>query len=453
VTAGAKKADGSAAENSKEYDPCLSPSTGARDIGVSQVGNLKVIASNATPAFSTPDSGEGDIVEGTFTISSNAVVGLRRFTMTNGDAAVFSNYFSISQAPTFTRLTYTSGTNRIVADTVSAIRSGNLTLAQDPNANFNVEGKLPRGATRRVLISGTGFVRGSFASMADPLISGSKAARPQGTSAGTTAPCTGLFGSDATSVGTNGSCFGGRSSSSLVQAAYGATTTPKITFSNAGVSVNQSLTTVVRDNGTDLSMATDAGQSTHIEDPFIATNRLSAVVTIQDNAPAGPVTMTVVNPDGGTIVIPNAFIVDGVPTLDVARTGIISLNDSSIVTSSDAKIKQGQNKSGATDAIYIYGSGFFKGGSGDLRQPQVLINGTGVRVTGVEVGNRNATSPNGDNNQYDTVLRVDLAVESTAPIGKRFITVILPDGQSITGDVNGNGVADAGDVTLEVTAP
>ncbi|NBT26530.1 MAG: hypothetical protein EBT09_08280, partial [Actinobacteria bacterium] len=94
-----KKADGSASVVGQEYDPCLSPSTGARDIGVSQVGNLKVISSVATPQYTTPDSGEGDIVEGTFTISSNAVVGLRRFTMTNGDSAVFSNYFSISQAP------------------------------------------------------------------------------------------------------------------------------------------------------------------------------------------------------------------------------------------------------------------------------------------------------------------------------------------------------------------
>ena len=413
VSAGAKKADGSGASVNAEYDPCLNPSTGARDIGVSQVGNLKVVSSAATPAFTTPDSGEGDIVEGTFTISSNAVVGLRRFTMTNGDSAVFSNYFSISQAPTFTRLTYTSGTNRIVADNVSS-----TTLLSDPTANFNVEGKLPRGATRRVLISGTGFVRGSFASMIDPNISGSTAAVPGGSS-----PCTGASGA--------GTCFGQRSANLLVSAAVSATTTPKITFSNAGVSVADALTTVVYDTGTDLSMASTGTQSAAIESPFIATKRLTAVVSVTPGATAGPVTMTVTNPDGGQVIVPNAFIVDGTPTIDVTQNSLIATGAGSIVATSNASIKQGEVKAAST-AIFIYGSGFFNNGDG--RVPQVLISGTGVRVTSVRLSNVNPGTGTAlsDANQNDTVLRVELAAESTAPTGTRDITIVLPDGQSIT---------------------
>lgn len=416
VDTNGKKADGSASVVGQEYDPCLSPSTGARDIGVSQVGNLKVISSTATPAFTTPDSGEGDIVEGTFTISSNAVVGLRRFTMTNGDSAVFSNYFSISQAPTFTRVTYTSGTNRIVADNVSS-----TTLSSDPTANFNVEGKLPRGATRRVLISGTGFVRGSFASMQDPNINGSTAAVPGGSS-----PCTGLSGAASTS-----SCFGQRSANSLVSAAVLETTTPKITFSNAGVTVADPLTTVVYDTGTNLSMATTGAQSAAIESPFIATKRLTAVVTVTAGATAGPVTMTVTNPDGGQVIVPNAFIVDGTPTVDVTQNSLIATGGGSIVTTSNASIKQGEVKAAGT-SIFIYGSGFFNNGDG--RVPQVLISGTGVRVTSVRLSNVDPGTNTAllDANQNDTVLRVELAAESTAPTGTRDITIVLPDGQSIT---------------------
>lgn len=411
-----KKADGSASVVGSEYDPCLSPSTGARDIGVSQVGNLKVISSTALPPFTTPDSGEGDIVEGTFTISSNAVVGLRRFTMTNGDSAVFSNYFSISQAPTFTRLTYTSGTNRIVADNLSSTK-----LLSDPTANFNVEGKLPRGATRRVLISGTGFVRGSFASMIDPNISGSTAAVPGGSS-----PCTGLANAAATS-----SCFGQRSANGLVEAAVSATTTPKITFSNAGVSVADALTTVVYDTGIDLSMSSTGTQSAAIESPFIATKRLTAVISVTPGATAGPVTMTVTNPDGGQVIVPNAFIVDGTPTIDVTQNSLIATGGNQIVTASNASIKQGEVKKDAT-AIFIYGSGFFNNGDG--RVPQVLISGTGVRVTSVRLSNVNPGTGTSlsDANQNDTVLRVELAAESTAPTGTRDITIVLPDGQSIT---------------------
>ena len=413
VNLSAMKADGSSAENNKEYDPCLSPSTGARDIGVSQVGNLRVISSTATPAYTTPDSGEGDIVEGVFTISPTAVVGLRRFTMTNGDSAVFSNYFSISQAPTFTRLTYTSGTNRIVADSVSS-----TTLSSDPTANFNVEGKLPRGATRRVLISGSGFVRGSFASMPDPNISGASAAGPGGNS-----QCTGASGS--------GSCFGQRSANSLVSAAVSATTTPKITFSNAGVSVADALTTVVYDTGTNLSMASTGAQSTAIESPFIATRRLSAVVTVTAGATAGPVTMTVTNPDGGQVIVPNAFVVNGTPTIDVTQNSIIATGGGSIVTTSNASIKQGEVKAAGT-SVFIYGSGFFNNGDG--RVPQVLISGTGVRVTSVRLSNVDPGSNTtlSDANHNDTVLRVELAAESTAPTGTRDITIVLPDGQSIT---------------------
>jgi hypothetical protein len=450
VTAGKKKADGSAAVAGSEFDPCLNPLTGARDVGITQVGNLRVITSSsitaANPFGSTPDNGQGNIVEGDFVISPTAVVSLRRFTMVNGDAAVFSNYFSISQAPTFTRATYTSGTNRIVADTVAAIGTGGFggsILSSDKNANFNVEGRLPRGATRRVLISGTGFVRGSFAPMADPNVAGSVDAVTQTTQA--TAACSGLSADNpGASGGANGSCFGQRSNNSLVSALVSVTTTPRITFSNSGVSLAgdadkdgfSDLTTVVPDAATDLSMATTTTQSAVVEHPFLATNRLTAVVQVAPGAIAGPVTMTITNPDGGKVIVPNAFIVDGVPTVNVTRDAAITASESSavsaatgvpagIVRTSTATIKQGEAKAGTTN-IYIYGSGFF--GS-----PQVSVSGTGVRVTKVTLGVAPVSNPGtNDAEMYDTVMRVEVTAESTAPTGTRDITIVLPDGQSVT---------------------
>ena len=128
--------------------------------------------------------------------------------------------------------------------------------------------------------------------------------------------------------------------------------------------------------------------------------------------------------------MPSAFIVDGVPTIDVTRDGVIAPVTSSglVVNVSNASIKQGQVKD-TGNAIFIYGSGFFGA-------PQVSISGTGVRVTSVRLSN---ADPGGasvvdatDNGLKDTVLRVELAAESTAPTGSRDITIVLPDGQSIT---------------------
>jgi len=449
VAAGKKKADGQPAVLNAEFDPCLNPLTGARDVGITQVGNLRVIDSStisaANPFGSTPDNGQGNVVEGDFVISPTAVVSLRRFTMVNGDAAVFSNYFSISQAPTFTRATYTSGTNRIVSDMVAAIGTGGFggtILSSDKNANFNVEGRLPRGATRRVLISGTGFVRGSFAPMADPSVASSVDAQTQ-TALGTAA-CSGLAADNPAAGGNNGSCFGQRSNNSLVGASVSVTTTPRITFSNSGVSLGgdadndgfSDLTTVVPDAATDLSMSTTTTQSAVVEHPFLATNRLTAVVQVASNATAGPVTMTITNPDGGKVIVPNAFIVDGVPTVNVTRDSAITSTESDLVAAdtgvpakvvraSNASIKQGEAKAGTTN-IFIYGSGFF--GS-----PQVSVSGTGVRVTKVTLGVAPASNPGtNDGEMYDTVMRVELTAESTAPTGTRDITIVLPDGQSVT---------------------
>lgn len=225
-------------------------------------------------------------------------------------------------------------------------------------------------------------------------------------------------------------CFGKRSLSSLVGAEVAVTTTPKIEFSNAGVSVNAALTTVVMDAGVSLDMQTTALQSTDDEAAHIATKRLTAVVTVADGATAGPVTMTITNPDGGKVIVPSAFIVDGVPTIDVTRDGVIQPVTSGglAVNVSNASIKQGQVKD-TGNAIFIYGSGFFGA-------PQVSISGTGVRVTSVRLSK---ADPGGasvvdatDGGLKDTVLRVELAAESTAPTGSRDITIVLPDGQSIT---------------------
>jgi len=223
-----------------------------------------------------------------------------------------------------------------------------------------------------------------------------------------------------------------RSDNRLVFADTSATTTPSITFSNSGVTLvdgsgneSPSLTTVVKDAGVDLRMAYTTNQSTDIEAAHIATKRLTAVIKVDANAPAGPVTMTITNPDGGKVVYPSAFIVDGSPTIDVVR----NLEISAIEQVSDASIKQGEVKKAGT-AIYIYGSGFFGA-------PQVSVSGSGVRVTSVQLGKLDPTSSPTilavtDSNQNDTVLRVEVSAESTAPISTRDVTVVLPDGQSVT---------------------
>jgi hypothetical protein len=181
-------------------------------------------------------------------------------------------------------------------------------------------------------------------------------------------------------------------------------------------------------------MATTTTQSAVVEHPFLATNRLTAVVQVAPGATAGPVTMTITNPDGGKVIVPNAFIVDGVPTVNVTRDTAITTAESSAVTTgsptgivreSVASIKQGEVKSGTTN-IYIYGSGFFG-------VPQVSVSGTGVRVTKVTLGVKPADGADtNDGEMYDTVMRVELTAESTAPTGTRDITIVLPDGQSVT---------------------
>ena len=411
-----------------EYDPCYNVQTGATDVGMTQIGDLKVVTRTAS----------GDAVEGTFQISDTAVESLRKFTMTNGDAAVFSNYFSISQAPTFSKVSYTSGTTRIVSDVVAA-----PTLASVATVGFNVEGRIPRGAKRRILITGSGFVTGSYGPMVDPLDTAQTA----------------LFGARSTQdlVKTGGS--GGLALNTN-------TVTPKIEFSNPGISLVRTsanpasasvwprstvwpegisdLTTVVKDNGTVLDMATTAAQSTDktVATDYKKTQRMTTVVQISATASAGPVTMTITNPDGGKVIVPNAFIVDGVPTIDVTRNSVITSADATgpdatngIVTGSNASIKQGEQKV-TTNAIAIYGSGFFNAPDGSA--PKVQISGSGVRVTSVRLskidpvaGGGVAPTPN-DTDLMDTVLRVELAAESTAPTGTRDITVVLPDGQSVT---------------------
>jgi len=392
-------------------DPCFNSATGATNVGVTQIGDLQVVSrAEASCTSNGVVNCLGNAVEGTFAIAADAKVNLRKFTMTNGDAAVFSNFFSISQAPTFKQVSYTSGTYRIVGDDVSA-----APISGDTTNGFNVVGRIPRGATRRVLITGSGFVRGSYGPMLEPI-------SPVGTAA--------VAGAAGTPEQVCTGCFGKRSSSSLVGAEVAVTTTPKIEFSNAGVSVNAALTTVVMDAGVSLDMQTTGAQSTDDEAAHIATKRLSAVVTVADGATAGPVTMTITNPDGGKVIVPSAFIVDGVPTIDVTRDGVITPATvaGSVVNVSNASIKQGQVKD-TGNAIFIYGSGFFGA-------PQVSISGTGVRVTSVRLSK---ADPGGasvvdatDGGLKDTVLRVELAAESTAPTGSRDITIVLPDGQSIT---------------------
>ncbi|NBT26125.1 MAG: hypothetical protein EBT09_06155, partial [Actinobacteria bacterium] len=426
---------GATALANEPFDPCKDLGTGAIDTGISQIGDLSV-------------SADGKDVTGTFAIAANAKVALRKFTMTNGDAAVFNNYFSISKSPTFAQISYPSGTSRMHNDnkaTLSDVSSGTgaltglvgLSSAATELAKtqgFNVVGKLPRATTRRVLITGSAFVRGSFAPMPDPLVSQSAAA---------------VSGTECSK------CFGARSDSTdgLVGAAHAETTTPKITFNTPGVKLlgdsgnngTSAYTTVVKDAGAALNMSdkvlTDPAQSADKEAPYIATQRLSAIITVDTTAPAGPVTMTITNPDGGQVIVPSAFMIDGAPTVDTTLNSVYSVAaDSMVSNASNASIKQGEIKTGS-NAIFIYGSGFFATykANGTIDQaPQVSVSGTGVRVTSVRLSNINpgATYAASDASMPDTVLRVELAAESTAPTTSagnlRDITVVLPDGQSVT---------------------
>jgi len=229
------------------------------------------------------------------------------------------------------------------------------------------------------------------------------------------------------------SCFGIRSNNgALVNSAHTSIITPKIEFSNTGVSVAPTQTTVVRDAGVDLSIQTTVGQSTDLAQPYIATQRLTAVVTVAPGASAGPVTMTITNPDGGKVIVPNAFVVDGVPTIDVTRNAVIT--GASIETANDASIKQGEQKL-TGNAIFIYGAGFF---NFEGRTPEVRISGSGVRVLSTRLSKvapgtgTGQTVSDTDTNLYDTVLRVEVAAETTAEVGNRNVTVVLPDGQSVT---------------------
>jgi len=426
---------GATALANEPFDPCKDLGTGAIDTGISQIGDLAV-------------SSDGRDVTGTFSIGANAKVALRKFTMTNGDAAVFNNYFSISKAPTFAQISYPSGTSRMHNDnmaTLSNVSSGTGALTGlvglsssatelSQTQGFNVVGKLPRATTRRVLITGSAFVRGSFAPMPDPLKTTTAAA---------------VSGAECLT------CFGARSDSAdgLVGAAHAATTTPKITFNTPGVKLlgdsgnngTSAYTTVVKDAGAALNMSTSVltipAQSTDIEAEYIATQRLSAIVQVDTTAPAGPVTMTITNPDGGQVIVPSAFMIDGAPTVDTTLNSVYSVAASSAVSNaSNASIKQGEIKTGS-NAIYIYGSGLFATykANGTIDQaPQVSVSGTGVRVTSVRLTNIDpgTTYAASDASMPDTVLRVELAAESTAPTTSpgnlRDITVVLPDGQSVT---------------------
>jgi len=309
---------------------------------------------------------------------------------------------------------------------------------------FNVSGKLPRATTRRVLLTGTNFNRGSYAPMADPLLSSAE------------------YGSQRSNKYFS-------TSTADEQAAPTITVNPSrgITISNIQVVKLQDTT-----DGNKLDIGLTGAVSTGIAETSgpsddkqtadgsaggtaatVATTRLTAVITTGLDAVSGPVTLTITNPDGGSYVMSNAIVIDGTPTLDVSRNAILAnlAATGSLETGSDASIKQGAEKK-ETNAIFIYGSGFYTDGQ---TPPTVQVSGSGVRVTKVTLGvNPASTSPTNDGQMYDTVMRVELAAESTAPIGKRYITVILPDGQSVNGDTDkAPSTFGSTDVTLEVTTP
>ena len=130
-------------------------------------------------------------------------------------------------------------------------------------------------------------------------------------------------------------------------------------------------------------------------------------------------------------------MIDGAPTVDTTLNAVYSVAASIAVSNeANASIKQGEIKT-SSNAIYIYGSGLFATykADGTIDQaPQVSVSGTGVRVTSVRLSNINPgiSYAASDESMPDTVLRVELAAESTAPTGARTITVVLPDGQSVT---------------------
>ncbi|NBT25611.1 MAG: hypothetical protein EBT09_03480, partial [Actinobacteria bacterium] len=398
-----------------------------------------------------------DVAQGQVRIAPNAQKGLRLFTMQNGDKAVFSNYMSISATPTVSSITYPSGIYRVLAggtaatadskayaDYASTSSSYAGTTATAGAGVFNVSGKLPRATTRRVLLTGTNFNRGSYAPMPDPLSSNQE------------------YG-----VSRSNKYFS--TSTADEQAAPTITVNPSrgITISNIqvvklqdtveGNKLDIGLTGAVSTGIANTSGPSDDKQT--VNDAVGGTaatverTRLTAVITTGLDAVSGPVTLTITNPDGGSYVMSNAIVIDGTPTLDVSRNAVLTnlAGGGSLVTGSDASIKQGAEKKEG-NAIFIYGSGFYTDGQ---TPPTVQVSGSGVRVTKVTLGvNPAATSPTSDTQMYDTVMRVELAAESTAPTGKRYITVILPDGQSVNGDTDKTpGTFGATDVTLEVTTP
>ena len=421
--------------------------------GVYPVGDITVL-----PRTKEAVSGKWyDVAQGQVRIAPAAQKGLRLFTMQNGDKAVFSNFMSISATPTVASITYPSGIYRVLAGgTVTTAdskayadyASGGKSYAGNSNTAgygvFNVSGKLPRATTRRVLLTGTNFNRGSYAPMKDPLWSSSE--------------------------------YGSRRSNKFYststedeQAAPTITVNPSrgITISNiqvvklqdtsAGNTLDMGLTGAVSTGIAETSGPSDdkqtQGDVAGADDRTVASTRLTAVITTGLDAVAGPVTLTITNPDGGSYVMSNAIVIDGSPTLDVSRDGALSLLAASgnLVTESVASIKQGAEKKDA-NAIFIYGSGFYTDGQ---TPPTVQVSGSGVRVTKVTLGvNPAESSKTNDGQMYDTVMRVELAAESTAATGKRYITVILPDGQSVNGDTDKTpGTFGSTDVTLEVTTP
>ena len=421
--------------------------------GVYPVGDITVL-----PRTKEAVSGKWyDVAQGQVRIAPAAQKGLRLFTMQNGDKAVFSNYMSISATPTVASITYPSGIYRVLAGGTAATAdskayadyaSGSTTYAGTTGSAgagvFNVSGKLPRATTRRVLLTGTNFNRGSYAPMADPLLSTAE-------------------------YGANRSNKYFSTSTVDEQAAPTITVNPSrgITISNIQVVKLQDTTDGnTLDIGLTGAVSTGiAGTSGPSDDKQTADGtpggtaatvektRLTAVITTGLDAVSGPVTLTITNPDGGSYVMSNAIVIDGTPTLDVSRNAVLPnlAASGSLVTGSDASIKQGAEKK-ETNAIFIYGSGFYTDGQ---TPPTVQVSGSGVRVTKVTLGvNPAASSPTSDTQMYDTVMRVELAAESTAPTGKRYITVILPDGQSVNGDTDKTPVTfGATDVTLEVTTP
>jgi len=421
--------------------------------GVFPVGDIRVLTRQKTGISGSEKW--YDVAEGLFRISASAPPGLRLFTMKNGDSAVFFNYFSISAKPSVNTnfgVTYPSGAYRFFTKDGGATTAASSTTIIDDSfayfvdtaaaipqtralGTFNVVGKMPRASSRRVLLTGSNFVRGSFASMTDP----NNSPVQYGTSR------TGKYYSDTDET---------QMPTVSVSPATG------ITISSVQVVKATDATTPV--DGDKLSMGNTAAfnigradtansdKSTAVADTSSSTGRVTFIITTTNDAVGGPVALTLTNPDGGTVVVPNAIVIDGAPTLDFARDTKYdaTLDKTGPVLTSSATIKQGAVKD-STTVVYVYGSGFFNVASADgtsvITAPTASVSGTGVRVTKVTLG----TSGTGMGADRDTVMRLELAAESTAALGKRTLTVVMPDGQPVSGDKAGT----TNDVTIEVVSP